>query len=244
MAKKATLLNRALKLKLDVTKNSTVPQIQAALDAHAAKSAVKQENSPAVAPKAVKPTVAPVETETAPEALKTPQINLKDILMMYNSVVPSRRRWIWNRNHLRNTWKEFFQVLEIASGRSGQKAEIMDKNWHAIVNKGGEPGLGNRERDDVTVVLDEGTAVTDTSAKDHRILELEAEIVRLNEALTVEANSQRPETSGETPTQPSKLLGDEDALPGEKTTLDEVTDESTTTPQEGKEVETETPANL
>lgn len=243
MAKKATLLKRALKLKLDVTEKSTVPEIQAALDAHAAKSAPEPTNTPAAAPETPNTTVAPVEDENATESVSEPQINLKDILMIYNSVTPSRRRWIQNRNALRNTWKEFFQILEIASGRSGQKAEILDYNWHKIIDKGGEPGLGNLERDEVKVVIDSGSAVADTTAKDQKILELQAEIDRLTEDLkaATDANTgvQSDNVAGEVPTGGVKHLGDDEPLPGEKSTVTEGSDESQTAQKTSETTETE-----
>lgn len=249
MAKKATLLKRALKLKLDVTEKSTVPEIQAALDAHAAKTATGNgatgtpTNPPAPAPETEETPTMPVEDETAVQSVSEPQINLKDILMIYNSVTPSRRRWIQNRNALRNTWKEFFQILEIASGRSGQKAEILDYNWHKIIDKGGEPGLGNLERDKIKIVVDESATVTNTTAKDHKILELQAEIDRLNEEIRAitDANTgvQADNTAGEVPTNRVKHLGDDEALPGEKSTLDEGSDESKTSQEAGKTPETE-----
>ena len=247
MAKKATLLKRALKLKLDVTEKSTVPEITAALDAHAAKKAPKKAiKSTPPASEDENQTSTPSETETPVESASEPQINLKDILMMYNSVVPSRRRQIMNRNMLRNRWKEFFQLLEQASGRSGQKVEILDYNWHKVVDKGGSPGLGNLERDEVTVVADAGASVADTTDKDRKILELQATVDHLAEELSAvrQANTHaQTNLGGELPT--TKPLENGEALPGEtKSTLPENANESSLAKEKGKEVETETSANL
>ena len=246
MAKKATLLKRALKLKLDVTEKSTVPEITAALEAHEKKTAKTPTQVKSERPQEQNTPTEPVQPETPVESASEPQINLKDILMMYNSVTPSRRRWIMNRNELRNRWKEFFQLLEIASGRTGQKAEILDYNWHKVVDKGGEPGLGNLERDEVKVVIDDGAAVADTTAKDQKILELEAEVTRLTEELSrakatpiVDADN----TAGEVPSNPN-VLGEDGRLPGETSTLNENANESSIAKEKGETVESETPADL
>ena len=57
---------------------------------------------------------------------------LEDVLAVYNSIEPSRRRWIRNVNEMRNGWKELFEVLEKASGRTGMKAVVFDPNWHVV----------------------------------------------------------------------------------------------------------------
>ncbi|MGV9002359.1 MAG: hypothetical protein ACOH18_05405 [Candidatus Saccharimonadaceae bacterium] len=242
MAKKATLLRKALKLKLiGITEKSTVPQITAALESYeATKGNPVPANASTAAPAPQKPTVAPVEAETAVESASEAQINLKDILMMYNSVVPSRRRWIMNRNMLRNQWKEFFQLLEIASGRSGQKAEILDYNWHKVIDKGGEPGLGNMERDEITVVIEDGATVLDTTAKDQKILELQAKITRLTAELANAPVVQAELEAAEIAANGYVGLGENEALPGETSTLNEGdASESTTVKKAGETPETE-----
>ena len=61
---------------------------------------------------------------------------LEDILAVYNSIHPSRRRWYGNTNKLRNNWKELYEILEQASGRSGGKPVVFDENWHEVVDGG------------------------------------------------------------------------------------------------------------
>ena len=189
MAKKATLLKRALKLKLDVTEKSTVPEIQAKLDAHAAKNTTKKAtSSTANKPEAPKAPTEPVQAETAVESASEPQITLKDIIMLYNSVKPSRRRWIQNRNELRNRWKELFQLLERASGRDGQKVALYDYNFHKLIQKDDIQGLTNLDASEVTIVSDGGQAVADTTDKDQKIKELEALVETLHDQIDNQVN--------------------------------------------------------
>lgn len=61
---------------------------------------------------------------------------LEEILAVYNSIHPSRRRWYGNTNKLRNNWKELYEILEQASGRSGGKPVVFDENWHEVVDTG------------------------------------------------------------------------------------------------------------
>ena len=63
-------------------------------------------------------------------------VSYEDILAVYNSISPSRTRWVRNRNELKNRWKELFQILEKASGRDGVKIGVFDPNWHTIAQKG------------------------------------------------------------------------------------------------------------
>lgn len=77
------------------------------------------------------------------------EITLKDILKLYNSVSPSRIRWVRNRNLLRNQWKELFRILEQASGREGNKATVFDPNWHKVTLKGGMSGAANRSDEEI-----------------------------------------------------------------------------------------------
>lgn len=79
-------------------------------------------------------------------------ISLKDILKVYNSISPSRTRWVRNRNTMRNQWKELFKILEQASGREGMRAGVFDANWHKVTLKGGIPGAANKEDSEITRV--------------------------------------------------------------------------------------------
>lgn len=72
------------------------------------------------------------------------KITLEDVLAVFNSVTPSRRRWVRNRNTMRNEWKELYQVLEKASGRDGGKVVVFDKNWHEVAKKGTTTGAVNK----------------------------------------------------------------------------------------------------
>lgn len=139
---------------------------------------------------------------------------LKDVLMVYNSVVPSRRRWIQNRNELRNRWKELFKLLEQASGRTGDKADLYDYNWHMLADKGGFDGLTSKPAEDVVFIGGENYATVSDSAKDAKIATLEAEILRLSgiiEDITLDNQGK-----------------------------DDVTDETTPVEEAGKTLETET----
>lgn len=74
------------------------------------------------------------------------KITLEEILAVYNSITPSRRRWVRNRNELRNGWKELYKVLELASERDGGKVVVFDKNWHEVGKKGSVTGAINKDR--------------------------------------------------------------------------------------------------
>lgn len=70
---------------------------------------------------------------------------LEEILAVYNSIHPSRRRWYGNTNKLRNNWPELYKVLEQASGRSGGRPVVFDPNWHEVAQKGsGVRGAANK----------------------------------------------------------------------------------------------------
>jgi hypothetical protein len=141
-----------------------------------AKKVVKKPIKKAVKAPIVPETVNEPAVETA--AVEAPKNALKELLMVYNSVMPSRRRWIRNRNELRNKWKELFIALEQASGRTGVKADLFDYSWQKLADKGGVQGLVNKEYDEITIVSD-SSATIDTSDKDARIVELESEVERL-----------------------------------------------------------------
>lgn len=68
----------------------------------------------------------------------------EDVLAVYNSITPSRRRWVRLRNQLRNEWKELYKVLEEASGRAPGKVVVFDANWHTLADKGGVRGAVNK----------------------------------------------------------------------------------------------------
>lgn len=70
---------------------------------------------------------------------------IDDILRVYNSIHPSRTRWVRNRNNLRNQWQELFEALELASGRDGYKLAVYDPNWHMVDNSDGMSSTVNRE---------------------------------------------------------------------------------------------------
>lgn len=76
----------------------------------------------------------------------------KRILAEYNSISPSRRRWIRNRGWLRNNWREFFDLLEAVSGRPTNKIELFDENWHEIGEKAkGVRGAKNKKLKDIDI---------------------------------------------------------------------------------------------
>lgn len=83
--------------------------------------------------------------------------DLQELLAVYNSISPSRTRWVRNRNELKNRWKELFQALEIASGRDGARIGVFDPNWHEVVAIGGTTGAANKQHPgpiaDVTSVV-------------------------------------------------------------------------------------------
>lgn len=190
-----------------------------------------------------KPPTTPVETETPVQAPETPQITLKSVLMMYNSVVPSRRRQIRNRNLLRNNWKELFQLLEKASGRDGAKVSLYDYNWHEQAEKGGTIGLIDKKADAIDIVVD-GQAVADTSEKDLRIKQLESELAQKQEEL-MRAFTTIGEYDAElaavrdanTVAQESHVISDDEPLPGE-TNTEKATDETTTAQKASEATET------
>lgn len=62
--------------------------------------------------------------------------SIEDLLEIYNSVRPSRTRWVRNRNDLRNKWSELFVALEKMSGRNGLTATVYDPNWHKLTDNG------------------------------------------------------------------------------------------------------------
>lgn len=72
-------------------------------------------------------------------------IDLQKVLEVYNSISPSRTRWIRNRYEMRNRWKELFKVLEEASGRDGGKVVLFDPNWHTVGQKGATTGAVNKK---------------------------------------------------------------------------------------------------
>lgn len=88
------------------------------------------------------------------------EIKLEEVLAVYNSIHPSRRRWVRNVNALRNEWKELFQILEKASGRSGGKAVVFDPNWHTVADKGSVRGAVNK-----VVVITETTQEDEDAQK-------------------------------------------------------------------------------
>lgn len=182
MAKKASLLRKAKKYGLDVTEANTVPQITEAI------AKFEKENPPSAEP------VQNTGETTPPEAPETPQndevgavpsveldvpesenYTLKQVLLVYNSINKSRRRWVINRNNLRNTWKELFELLERASGRDGGKAGVFDPNWHEVVDKGAVSGAADRAPEDVQVTINEVDPA--------RVAELEAEVQDLKSQL-------------------------------------------------------------
>lgn len=64
------------------------------------------------------------------------EYTLEDLLVIYNSISPSRTRWVRNRNDLRNKWNELFIALEKMSGRNGMLATVYDPNWHKLTEVG------------------------------------------------------------------------------------------------------------
>lgn len=184
MAKKATLLKRAQKLGLDVTEANKVPEIQAALDAHAAANKpaetsvtpVEPETTPPEAPQEPKTDEVGSVTSVELEAPEREVITLKQVLLVYNSINRSRRRWVINRNNLRNTWKELFGLLEKASGRDGGKAGVFDPNWHEVVEKGAVSGAADRAEDDIQVAVYESDA-------DRKVADLEEKVASLSAQL-------------------------------------------------------------
>jgi hypothetical protein len=93
------------------------------------------------------------------------KLTLEDILAVYNSISPSRRRWIRLRNQMRNEWKELYKVLEEASGRDGGKVVVFDPNWHKVADKGGISGAVNRIFSTDTKA-DEGVVITEAADGD------------------------------------------------------------------------------
>lgn len=246
MAKKATLLKRALKLKLDVTEKSTVPEITAALEAHEKKTAKTPTQVKSERPQEQKAPTEPTATETAVESASEPQFTLKDILVLYNSVKPSRRRWIQNRNLLRNQWKELFQMLEKASGRDGQKAVLYDYNWHHIVQKDETQGLADLPREEITIVAEGGASVVDTSEKDLEISRLkneleqsEAHVATLHAQIAAQVNDTQAQLEAAEIAANGHVLAEDEPLPGETSTVTEQPSESTTTQKESEATETE-----
>lgn len=71
----------------------------------------------------------------------------KNLLAVYNSIEPSRTRWIRNRNEMRNRWPELYEALETASGREPSKMEVYDEKWHMISNEGGIDCAVNRPQE-------------------------------------------------------------------------------------------------
>ena len=83
------------------------------------------------------------------------EITYEQVLEVYNSIKPSRTRWVRNRNKLRNEWKELFKVLEQASGRSGTLVSVYDPNWHTYGAKAGTVGVTNKKKAAPVVVKEE-----------------------------------------------------------------------------------------
>lgn len=87
------------------------------------------------------------------------KITLEEILAVYNSIHPSRRRWYGNINKLRNSWPELYKILEKASGRSGGRPMVFDPNWHTVVSKAGIRGAANKAVEIVEVTPADEEAV-------------------------------------------------------------------------------------
>jgi hypothetical protein len=194
MAKKATLLKRAQKLGLDVTEANKVPEIQAALDAHAAAqkpaTPVEPETTSPEAPEAPQNNEVGSVTSVELEAPEREVITLKQVLLTYNSINRSRRRWVINRNQLRNTWKELFELLEKASGRDGGKAGVFDPNWHEVVEKGAVSGAADRAEDDIQVAVYESDA-------DRKVADLEEKVASLTAQLEEALAKEKVENDSE-----------------------------------------------
>lgn len=62
--------------------------------------------------------------------------SVEDLLEIYNSIKPSRARWVRNRNEMRNKWGELFVALEKMSGRTGMTATVFDPKWHKLTENG------------------------------------------------------------------------------------------------------------
>ena len=223
MAKKASLLRKAKKYGLDVTDANTVPQITEAI------AKFEKENPPTP----VEPTPTSPEAPEAPqndevgvtmemtlEAPETPAFSLKEVLLTYNSINRSRRRWVLNRNLLRNHWKELYELLEKASGRDGGKAIVFDPNWHEVSDKGVVMGAMDRAPENVQIAIDEGV---DNSAA---LEEAYAKIEELHIANTeLKANLQKALEEKEIAT--NGTTKDETTTPektGEATETEETTD--------------------
>ena len=77
---------------------------------------------------------------------------LQNILVAYNSIARSRRRWIRNRTLLKNEWKELYQVLETASGRNPGRVLVYDPVWHKVAPKGGARGPVDRQSSEIALL--------------------------------------------------------------------------------------------
>lgn len=110
---------------------------------------------------------------------------LDEILAVYNSITPSRRRWIRLRNQLRNEWKELYAVMETASGRTNGKAVVFDPNWHEVADKGSVRGAVNRVPADTHFTM-AGDATEAAQEEAAQVTEPVAIVVQdVSEAVTV-----------------------------------------------------------